>query len=235
MSWLLEGVTRMKKQFREPERDPYVGLRFYSALTHGIGMALALLGTLLLLQKALRLSMPLQSLLALMIYGISAVCLYTASTLYHSLRTGISGRLALRKLDHSMIYCLIAGTYTPICLISLANNGGKLLFAIVWIIALGGTFLSIFWIKMPRWLASAVYIAMGWLAIFVIGPLIKTLPIEAVVWLFSGGLFYTFGGVLYALKWPGGDYPRFGFHEVFHVFIILGSICQFILIDKFMF
>ena len=228
-------IKKQNNHIDESASEHYVGLRFYSALTHGFGALLALLGSFLLLQKALRLSVPLQSLLALMIYGISAVCLYTASTLYHSLRTGISGRLALRKLDHSMIYCLIAGTYTPICLISLANNGGKLLFAIVWIIALGGTFLSIFWIKMPRWLASAVYIAMGWLAIFVVGPLIKTLPTEAVVWLFSGGLFYTFGGVLYALKWPGSDYPRFGFHEVFHVFILLGSICQFILIDKFMF
>ncbi len=223
----------LKKQFREAARDPYIGLRFYSALTHGIGGGLAFVGTLLLLQKAQRLSLPLQTLLALLIYGTSAVCLYTASTVYHSLRTGIPGRLALRKLDHSMIYCLIAGTYTPICLISLANSGGKLLFAVVWLIALGGTVLSIFWIGMPRWLASAIYIAMGWLAIFVIGPLLKTLSLPALGWLFSGGLLYTFGGVLYALKWPGRDHPRFGFHEVFHVFILLGSICHFILIYQF--
>ncbi|HZW48889.1 MAG TPA: hemolysin III family protein [Bacillota bacterium] len=228
-------IKKQNKHTGEPASEPYVGLRFYSALTHGFGALLALLGSFLLLQKALRLSVPLQSLLALMIYGISAVCLYTASTLYHSLHTEISGRMVLRKLDHSMIYCLIAGSYTPICLISLANNGGKLLFTIVWIIALGGTFFSIFWIKMPRWLTSSVYIAMGWLAIFVIGPLIKVLPAEAIVWLMSGGLFYTFGGVLYALKWPGRAYPRFGFHEVFHIFIILGSICHFILIYKFMF
>ncbi|MCE5197307.1 MAG: hemolysin III family protein [Negativicutes bacterium] len=223
----------MKKQLREAEYDPYTGLRFYSALTHGIGALLAFAGTLLLLQKARRLSLPPQSLPAVLIYGTSAVCLFTASSLYHSLRTGISGRLALRKLDHSMIYCLIAGTYTPICLVSLAGSGGELLFAVVWLIALGGTILSIFWIGMPRWLAAAIYIAMGWLAVFVIGPLLSRLSLAALGWLFGGGFFYTVGGVLYALKWPGRDHPRFGFHEVFHVFVVLGSICHFVLIYQF--
>ena len=153
--------------------------------------------------------------------------LYTASTLYHCLRTRESLRLFLRKMDHSNICLLIAGSYTPICLLVLWNCCGPVLLAGVWLFALAGIVLSIAWIGAPRWVNSVVYLAMGWLVVFAIKPLITLMRPDALFWLVLGGVLYSVGGVLYALKWPGRKNPRFGCHEIFHVFILLGTVCQY--------
>lgn len=212
-------------------RDPYDGLRPWSAITHGVGAVLAVAGTALLLaQSAGRGHWNLFALFA--VYGLSMICLYTASTLYHCLNTSLFGRIALRKYDHCSIYLLIAGSYTPICLTALSGGRGLALLAAVWTLAGAGIVLTIAKLSIPRWLTTGIYLFMGWLAIFMIGPIYQTLPAAGFAWLLAGGLLYTVGGVLYGVKWPGRDNPRFGCHEIFHVFILLGSICHFILMAQ---
>lgn len=213
---------------RREVRDPYDGLRPWSAITHGAGALLAVAGTAALLLRAVQVGHP-ADLLPFLIYGPSMVGLYTASTLYHCLNVSVPGRIALRKYDHCSIYLLIAGSYTPICLTALRHSGGPLLLSCIWTLAAAGLVLTIAKLGIPRWLTSTIYLIMGWLAIFAIVPLYRALPTSGFVWLLAGGLSYTVGGVLYAVKWPGRNNPRFGCHEIFHLFILLGSIFHFIL------
>ena len=209
-------------------RDPYDGLRPWSAITHGVGALMAVLGTAALLLRAVRLGDGLLFAVFL-VYGLSMICLYTASTLYHCLNTSLPGRIALRKYDHCSIYLLIAGSYTPICMTVLWGGvGGPLLLAI-WLCAAAGIILTIAKLDIPRWLTSVIYLAMGWMALFAIATLSRVLPAAGMFWLIAGGVLYTVGGVLYAVKWPGRNNPRFGCHEIFHVFIVLGSVSHFIL------
>lgn len=219
----------MKEKYSEQGRNPYDGLRPYSALTHGVGIVLALLALAVLLHIAL--SQGAVTITAVSIYAVSMLCLYTASTVYHSLNTGVHGRLFLRKLDHVMIYFLIAGTYTPVCLISLEGMlSGRVMLIVIWTMAILGSAFTLFWIKMPRLLTSLIYLVMGWTAIFAIYPLHTAMSRMCFWMLLAGGLFYSVGGILYALKWPGRNNRYFGCHEIFHVFIVLGSICHFIMI-----
>lgn len=222
---------------RRPEekgRDPYDGLRPWSAITHGAGAVLAILGTVLLLVRAAAMGAGPWHLVSFAVYGASMIGLYTASTLYHCLNTGVRGRIALRKYDHVSIYFLIAGTYTPICLVGLRTAGawGWALFSIIWALALGGLALTMVWINSPRWMTSGIYLFMGWMALVALYPLYLTVGWRGLFWLLAGGILYSVGGVMYALKWPGRDNPRFGCHEIFHVFIVLGSICHFLLMYR---
>ena len=155
------------------------------------------------------------------------VILYSASTLYHCLRTGIAGRRRLRKLDHCSICLLIAGSYTPICVAVLEGRIGLPLLTGIWALAGAGITLTIGKGNIPRVVSSVIYLVMGWLAVFAIVPLYRNLSAAGFFWLLAGGILYTIGGVLYALKWPGRNNPRFGCHEIFHVFILLGSVCHF--------
>ncbi len=214
---------------REKERDPYDGLRLWSALTHGLGALLGVLGTVLLILRTRALGGSGWHYATFAIYGASMIGLYTASTLYHCIRTGVKGRIALRKYDHTSIYFLIAGTYTPICLIPLRGPWGWSLFGVIWGLAAAGVVLTFLWINAPRWITTSIYIFMGWLAIIAIYPLTRTLPASGIFWLLAGGVAYTIGGVLYALKWPGRNNPKFGCHEIFHLFIVLGSVGHFML------
>ena len=204
-------------------RDPYDALRPWSAITHGAGALAAVLGTVLLVLRARSLT----ELAGFGVYGLSMILLYTASTLYHTLPTAPAGRRLLRKLDHCSICLLIAGSYTPICMLALWAGCGPALLAAVWLFALAGILLSLLWITAPRWLSAGVYLCMGWLVVFAIVPVVRTLDPAALFWLVLGGVMYSVGGVLYAVKWPGRNNPRFGCHEIFHVFILLGSLCQY--------
>ncbi len=216
------------KPRRRETRDPYDGLRPWSAITHGAGAILAVLGTAALLARTAALGKWLTFGLFL-VYGLSMICLYTASTLYHCLNTSLAGRIALRKYDHCSIYLLIAGSYTPICMTALRHSGGVPLLIAVWSLAVAGVILTIAKLSIPRWLTSVIYLFMGWLAIFAIFPIYRALPAAGFAWLLAGGLAYTAGGVLYAVKWPGRNNPRFGCHEIFHLFILLGSVLHFIM------
>ena len=200
-----------------------------SAITHFIAMLLALFSAApLLVRSALRSDAT--SLAAMSVFICSMILLYGASTLYHSVN--VSGKLlcAFKKLDHMMIFILIAGTYTPVCLITLKGTVGFLLLAAVWGIALTGILIKAFWIYCPKWFSSILYISMGWICLSVIGKLWSLLPLPAFLWLLSGGVIYTIGGIIYALKLPffNARHKFFGSHEIFHLFVMAGSVCHFI-------
>lgn len=227
----MAGVERQRrsKVRREKGRDPYDGLRPWSAITHGVGAVLGVVGTVLLLARTAALGSGWVSAVAFLIYGLSMIGLYTASTLYHCLNTGVAGRIALRKYDHISIYFLIAGSYTPICLLTLPDDGGIPMLIIVWAVALLGTVMALVWIDAPRWITAGVYLFMGWMSVFMLPALLRNMPPLGFFWLVLGGALYTVGGVLYAVKWPGRNNPRFGCHEIFHLFILLGSVAHFFL------
>jgi hemolysin III len=128
-----------------------------------------------------------------------------------------------------MIFFYIAATYTPICLIPLRGPWGWSLFGVVWGIALGGIVMKIFWLSAPRWLSTSIYLAMGWLVLVGIYPLAKAMSPASLAWLVAGGLVYSLGAVIYAVKWPDPLPRRFGFHEIFHLFVIGGSACHYVL------
>lgn len=200
-----------------------------SALTHFIAMLLALCAAVPLLVRA-AIHSGVKSLAAMTVFMISMVLLYAASTIYHSVNC--SGRILriFRKMDHMMIFILIAGTYTPVCLLTLPKPPGLMLLAAVWGIALVGIFIKGFWITCPKWFSSVLYIAMGWSCLSVLGQLFSLLPLHAFLWLLAGGLIYTAGGIIYALKLPLFDarHPMFGLHEIFHLFVMAGSLCHFV-------
>lgn len=200
----------------------------WSAITHLAGLLLAVIGTICLLAAGYKaggiLFAP-----AFGIYGASMILLYLASTLYHWLRISEKGILVLRKFDHAMIYVLIAGSYTPICLIALSGGWRTGLLAGIWTIAIGGILLTLVYFSAPRWLTTGIYIFMGWLALVAIIPLSHTLPAAGFMWLLIGGLFYTAGGIIYGVKPSFIDLPGFGFHEIFHLFVLAGSACHYLL------
>ena len=200
-----------------------------SALTHFIAMLLALCAAVPLLVRA-AVHSGVKSLTAMTVFMISMVLLYAASTIYHSVNC--SGRILriFRKMDHMMIFVLIAGTYTPVCLLTLPKPSGLMLLAAVWGIALVGIFIKGFWITCPKWFSSVLYIAMGWSCLSVLGQLFSLLPLHAFLWLLAGGLIYTAGGIIDALRLPLFDarHPMFGLHEIFHLFVMAGSLCHFV-------
>ena len=214
-------VTIQKRTFRVKDLG--------SALTHFIAMIAAIIGTAPLLRKAASGSTH-AYLSAFTIFILSMICLYAASTTYHTFDISESVNKVLRKIDHAMIFVLIAGSYTPVCLIVLGGKLGYVLLTVVWAIALIGMTIKALWITCPKWFSSIIYIAMGWVCLGVFGQLWNTLPHSAFLWLLAGGIIYTIGGVIYALKLPifHNKHQNFGSHEIFHLFVMGGSICHFI-------
>lgn len=200
-----------------------------SAITHYIGMMLALFAAVPLSVKAVTESGS-RTLGAVGVFILSMVLMYAASAAYHSVN--LSGKFLkiFRKIDHMMIFVLIAGTYTPVCLVTLRGKVGYTLLAVVWGIAIAGMLVKLLWITCPKWFSSLLYIAMGWVCVLVFGQLWNTLPRAAFLWLLAGGIIYTVGGIIYALKLPvfEAKHKYFGLHEVFHLFVMGGSICHFI-------
>jgi hemolysin III len=133
-----------------------------------------------------------------------------------------------------MIYVLIAGTYTPICLIPLRGGWGYSILITIWGIAITGIIMKILWFDAPRWLYTMFYLVMGWLVVIALWPIIKTTPIGGVLWLIAGGLLYTIGAVIYGTKWPPLKSKIFGFHEIFHLFVLYGSFCHFWLMFRYL-
>ncbi len=205
-----------------------------SAITHYIGMLLSLFAAAPLLVKAELSRMPF-AITAMSIFIMAMILLYAASTVYHALNVKDGILKIFRKVDHMMIFVLIAGTYTPVCLLVLGGKTGMLMLCLIWGIALAGMLLKGFWINCPKWLSSIIYIAMGWACLFVFPILLKKLPAAAFAWLLAGGILYTVGGVVYALKLKGfnGAHQYFGSHEVFHLFVMGGSFCHFIVMYCF--
>lgn len=205
-----------------------------SAITHLIGLVLALIGSIPLLVKA-AFAPAMTHFVAVIIYLIGLVLLYTASSLYHSFDICDKVNRRLKKFDHMMISLLIAGTYTPICLISLKGNIGIILLAIVWSLAIMAILFKAFWVTCPKWISSILYIGMGWTCILAFPNIYKALPLGGFLWLLIGGILYTVGGVIYALKLTifNNRHKYFGSHEIFHLFVMGGSVCHYIVIYKF--
>ena len=200
-----------------------------SAITHFIAMMMAVFATVPLLVKA-GIQSGWENFLAMAIFMGSMILLYGASATYHSVDlTGRSLRI-FRKLDHMMIFVLIAGSYTPVCLIVLGGKLGYTLLALVWGIAAVGMLVKACWITCPKWFSSVIYIAMGWVCLFVFRELLNSLSPAAFVWLLTGGIIYTIGGIIYALRLPvfNTRHKAFGSHEIFHLFVMAGSFCHFV-------
>ena len=203
-----------------------------SSLTHMLGIFLGIWGTILLLISASHYNNKVIS-ISYLVFGITLILLYTFSALYHGINVSPDVVRIFRKIDHMMIFIFIAGSYTPIFLISLNSPLGNYLLILIWLIAILGILFKVFWFNAPRWLYTLLYIGMGWIAIFTINPLKEVLPNKALFYLFAGGITYTIGAVIYATKWPNFKNKYFGFHEVFHIFILGGSLFHFCMIYNF--
>lgn len=205
-----------------------------SAITHFIAMMAAALAAAPLLVKTASNNSS-QAVGAMMIFMGSMILLYGASTLYHSVVVKEKVLKVFKKIDHMMIFILIAGSYTPVCLLVLGGRTGKILLAVVWGIAIAGMLFKAFWVTCPKWVSSIIYIALGWACVFVFGQLLEELSWKAFFWLFLGGVVYTVGGVIYALKLPifNAKHTAFGSHEVFHLFVMGGSLCHFIFMYQY--
>ena len=164
---------------------------------------------------------------SLIVYGASLVLMFSASAAYHSFNTSTKWNLILKKLDHSAIYLLIAGSYTPICLNFFDGFWRIGFLGIIWAIAVIGIALKFVKINSPRWLSAGVYLLMGWLSILATQEILSGMPAGAIAWLVAGGLLFSIGAAIYILKKPD-PYPGvFGFHEIWHVFVILGAFSHF--------
>ena len=165
-----------------------------------------------------------------MIFMASMIILYAASTIYHTFDISEKVNLVLKRIDHMSICILIAGSYTPVCLTVLRDSVGLHLLTIVWILAAAGMIFKLFWVTCPKWISSVIYISMGWVCVIAMPQLIGSLSLSQFLWLLAGGLIYTAGGVIYALKFPvfHDRFKYFGCHELFHVFVMAGSVCHFV-------
>jgi hemolysin III len=194
-----------------------------NGVSHLVGLLLAAAGTILLL----RLARGPGQLLAFAIYGATLILLYGASTLYHSLPLSERPLRALRTLDHIAIYFLIAGTYTPVALVTLNGKLGWTILAAVWLIALAGIPFKLFFLDAPVWLSTATYLGMGYLALVAVVPLARAVSYEGLAWLIAGGIAYTVGAVIYARERPDPFPGRFGHHEIWHLLVLAGSGCHY--------
>lgn len=201
-----------------------------SAITHFIGMLMAVFAAVPLIIKAMHEPSPIY-VVSIAIYAASLILLYAASTTYHTFDRSEKVNTILKKIDHMMISVLIAGSYTPICLLVLGGRLGIILLAIVWSIAIAGILIKAFWVYCPKWVSSVLYIGMGWTCVLAFTQLLNSMSPAAFGWLLAGGLIYTAGGIIYALKLPifNMKHKEFGSHEIFHLFVMGGSFCHYMM------
>lgn len=209
-----------------------------SGISHLIGAVLSVIGLVFLIVYSAKYGEGAWDVVSFTIFGVGLILLYTFSTLYHMLNIGERGTRVFRKFDHMMIYVLIAASYTPICLGPIRGPWGFSILGVVWGLAILGIILTAIWLQAPRWLTTSIYIAMGWLVIVMAYPLLTTFKelnaLYSLIWLLIGGIFYTIGGVIYGLKKAPFTTKHFGFHEIFHIFVLFGSICQYWFIFRYL-
>lgn len=199
-----------------------------NSITHFAGAGLSILALIAMLVKVIINGGSSVAILSVTIFGISLILLYTISATYHGVISTEKVILNLKRLDHSMIFILIAGSYAPFCLLAIGGSFGITMFTIMMSIAVFGIIFKLCWFDCPRWLQTSMYIAMGWSAVFMIKPLSAVLPLTSIFWLVLGGILYTIGGVIYGAKPKKLKLGSFKFHEIFHIFILLGSLSHFI-------
>lgn len=208
----------MYKKLREP----------INSITHFVGAGLSFIALIAMLVKAAISDPSVISILSVTIFGISLTLLYATSGTYHGIISTEKVIKFFQKLDHSMIFVLIAGSYAPFCLISIGDKFGFTMFLIMITLAIVGIIFKLCWFNCPCWVDSVMYIGMGWIALFMIKPLAAILPGISLFWLVLGGILYTIGGIIYATKSKKLTIGNWGFHEIFHIFILLGSLSHFI-------
>lgn len=201
----------------------------WSAITHFIGMLMAIFAAIPMLIKAAHTPGSIY-VVSLSVYAASLILLYAASTAYHTFNFSDKANTIFKKIDHMMIFVLIAGSYTPVCLLALEPYVGIPLLILVWGIALVGIGIKAFWVYCPKWVSSLLYIGMGWTCVLAFSQILNSLSTASFAWLLAGGIVYTIGGVIYALKLPvfNSKHKNFGSHEIFHLFVIGGSACHFV-------
>jgi hemolysin III len=205
----------MLRKLREP----------VNSLTHWCGAILALIGLIVLL--VVRWGMT-AKVISLAIYGVSLIFLFSASAIYHMVLVKEEVLEIFRKVDHAAIYCLIAGTYTPFCVNAFSGFWQWGMLSIIWSLALVGILVKIFYIRAPRWLNAGIYLVMGWLCLAAIGQMLAVLPVWVISWLIAGGIIYTLGAVVYITKIFNFVPGVFGFHEVWHIFVMLAAAAHFV-------
>lgn len=205
----------MRKIFRDP----------FSGLSHLAGSFLGMFGLGYMLHA--KLPYGLSETIPFIVFGLSVVLMYASSATYHLLHVSDKTRAMLRRVDHTMIFLLIAGTYTPFCMIPLRDTYGVSILVLIWSLAVAGFFVKLFWMSAPRWFSTALYVGMGWISISVVYSLSQTLSSSGLISLFAGGIFYTVGAVIYAVKKPDPFPPHFGFHEIWHLFVLAGTASHF--------
>ena len=193
-----------------------------NVVSHAIGLLLSVVGLILLIIKAGQLSATALK-VSYWIFGSSMIILYTASTLYHSVKER-KLRYRLNILDHASIYILIAGTYTPFSLVTLEGTVGWIIFSVVWALAITGVILKLFFTGKFQTLSTIMYVAMGWIIVFAVKPLINNLSQDGLIWLFSGGISYTIGAIIFSI-----DRLKYN-HAIFHLFVLFGTFCHFLAI-----
>ena len=198
----------------------------FNTVSHGIGAIFSIVALVLLIKASINPIKP-WHIVSFSIFGSGMFLLYTASTLYHWLSVSSKLEQKLRTFDLAMIHVLIASTYTPVCLIPLRGPWGWSLFGVIWGLALFGILLKLFWKNLPDWFSITFYIFMGWLSIIAIVPMVRALEVGAIIWIFIGGFFYTVGAIILGLDKPNPFPKIFGTHELWHVFVMLGSFSHF--------
>lgn len=209
----------LNKYIREP----------VNSLTHLGGAALAVIGLILLIRKGITAGISTGQMVSLVAFGISMIALYATSGIYHLIQMGKKAILFMKKLDHSMIFVLIAGTYTPIIAFILDGTFRWAMLVLIWGIAVLGVFFKVFWIEAPRWLYTGIYLGMGWLSVILLRAILIGAGLPGLLLLLGGGLSYTAGAVIYGLKKPNIS-KIFGFHELFHCFVLLGTFLHYLMI-----
>lgn len=217
------NMDALKRYLREP----------VNSITHGVGAVLSLIALFLLLYRSMRQN-SISHVVVFTIFGLSMILLYTASSLYHGVRAHPTTLRRLRKLDHIMIYVLIAGTYTPISFIVLEGSWKWRFLILIWGLAFIGIIKKMFWMHATRWLSTAFYLAISWIGIVIFPILIEKLPLTFMFWFLLGGTFYNIGAVIYIRQKPN-PYPELlGFHEIFHLYVLAGTCCHFWAIYHFL-
>lgn len=213
----------MNRYVREP----------FNSLSHLLGAVLSVIGLVAMIIKVSLNGATALSITAIIIFGVSMILLYFSSATYHMVIAKDKVIQFLRRLDHSMIYLLIAGTYAPFCLIALKGPTGYVLFSIISLIAISGILFKMVWFNCPRWVSTALYIGMGWIIVFLAVPLTGIIGTAGIVYLVIGGILYTIGGIIYGLKPKISFIKKLGFHEIFHIFILLGTFSHFVCVFEY--
>lgn len=200
-----------------------------SALSHFIGFLLSIAAMPVLLIYAFQVQAKQSLIIAYAVYLMSMILLYGASSAYHSFSISERGNRILKKIDHISVCILIAGTYTPVCIGIMDPVKGRILLIAVWTVAILGMVMKAFFVYVPRYVSTVMYLFMGWLALWYLPHLYHMMRTSCFLFLLAGGILYSIGSLIYAIKRPLISLKGFGNHELFHLFVLAGSLCHYVM------